>query len=113
MDLALSSSLVGSVHVLRVGGEIDMDTAPVLREELVRLLHQGRARIVIDMSGVTFLDSSGIHVLIGSLRRARSLHGWLRVAGVDDHLHRVFEVANLLTVLPTYASVDDAIGEAR
>jgi ABC-type transporter Mla MlaB component len=66
--------------VVEVGGEIDLHSAPRLREELGRALESNTPpRVIIDLAGVSFIDSTGIGVLVGALKRAREAKGELRV----------------------------------
>lgn len=97
--LTVSVSDAASWTVLRVRGEVDMATCPQLRQEIVGQIAQGNHQIVIDLEAVDFIDSTGLGVLIGGLKRARSHGGDLRVSGVDDRLEKVFELTGLGDVL--------------
>lgn len=85
--------------VLRVRGEIDMATCPALRQEIVTQIEQGNHLLVIDLAEVDFIDSTGLGVLIGGLKRTRGRGGDLRVSGVDDRLAKVFDLTGLGDVL--------------
>lgn len=97
------------VTVLAVTGEVDVSTAPKLRQEGVRLLSPERSLLVIDLSGVAFLDSTGLGVIVGILKRVRTLGGELAVAGARNHVRKVFEITRISDVLPMF----DTVGEAR
>ena len=75
MDLTLTTREEGDRTVVVVGGEIDVYTAPKLREQLVDLVNAGRYHLVIDMEAVDFLDSTGLGVLVGGLKRVRAHDG--------------------------------------
>ncbi|MCB0978710.1 MAG: STAS domain-containing protein [Acidimicrobiales bacterium] len=109
MDLQLDVSEHGEWSVLRVGGEIDVATAPGLRQRLVALVGEGRYRIVVDMSQVDFIDSTGLGVLIGTLKRVRSHGGELHLVCDVDRVVRVFEITGLDTIFTMHRSLD-AIG---
>jgi anti-sigma B factor antagonist len=82
-------------HV-RVDGEIDVATAPVLRTELLALIDAGAQQITLDLGGVPFVDSSGLGVLVGALRRLRETRdGELRVDGVQVGVRKIFEITGL------------------
>lgn len=94
---------MGAWTVVRVSGELDMATAPQLRQVLVGCITDGRRHLVVDLADVAFVDSTGLGVLIGGLKRARSHDGDLVVAGLGERLRKVFEITDLDRVL---ASVD-------
>jgi anti-sigma B factor antagonist len=86
--------------VVIVRGEIDVATSPRLRTELSALLGRGATTITLDFSGVTFVDSSGLGVLVGALKRLRDgetagTPRSLRIVGVRDAVRRVFEITGL------------------
>jgi anti-sigma B factor antagonist len=94
--------------VLAVTGELDVATAPQLRQEAVRLTTMGQSRIVIDLSGVDFLDSTGLGVIVGVLKRVRTHGGDLAVAGAEDHVRKVFDITRISDVVSMYDTADDA-----
>jgi anti-sigma B factor antagonist len=96
--------------VLAVVGELDVASAPRLRQEVHRVAVDPEPAIVLDLSGVDFLDSTGLGVIVGILKRVRTQGGDLRLAGAPDRVRRVFEITRLDTVLPMHADVDAAIG---
>jgi anti-sigma B factor antagonist len=76
MDLTLNEHPAGPGRtVVEVSGEIDVYTAPKLREALLSLVDSGTYRLIVDMSGVEFLDSTGLGVLVGGLKRVRAHDG--------------------------------------
>ena len=83
VDLSLSSRTDGDKTVIEVGGEIDVYTAPKLRERIVDLVDAGSYDLVIDMEQVEFLDSTGLGVLVGGLKRVRARHQ-VAAAGIHD-----------------------------
>jgi anti-sigma B factor antagonist len=98
--------------VVRVGGELDNATGPRLRERLVAAIAERGANVVLDLSGVEFLDSTGLGVLVGVPKRARTLGGDLRLAAATPPVRRVFEITALDRTLPIADTVAEAIGEA-
>jgi anti-sigma B factor antagonist len=88
------------VPIIAVVGEIDVATAPQLRESLHRLIAQGQATVVLDLLGVTFLDSTALGVLVGGLKRCRELGGELHVVVTDARIKKIFEITGLVKVFP-------------
>jgi anti-sigma B factor antagonist len=89
-------------------GEIDLYTAPALRESLIRA-GESSSRIVIDLSEVTFLDSTGLGVMLGALGRARTAERSVALVGLSDMVKRVLQITRLDEVFPTYARLDEAL----
>jgi anti-sigma B factor antagonist len=94
--------------VLAVKGEIDVYSAPRLRERLVELVNEGHRRIVVDLEGVDFLDSTGLGVLVGGLKRLRTHGGDLSLVCTQPRILKVFEITGLTTVFSIATSVDEA-----
>jgi anti-sigma B factor antagonist len=94
--------------VLAVTGELDVATAPQLRQEAVRLANSGSTHLVIDLSGVDFLDSTGLGVIVGVLKRLRTHGGELAVAGAENHVRKVFDITRISDIVAMYDTADDA-----
>lgn len=95
--------------VLAVKGEVDVYTAPRLREKLVELVSQGNRQVVVDLEGVDFLDSTGLGVLVGGLKRLRSQDGDLTLVCTQQRILKVFEITGLTKVFSIFSAVDDAV----
>jgi anti-sigma B factor antagonist len=109
MELGLEVTERGSWAVLAVAGEVDVATVPRLREQLHSLVAQGRHHIVVDLEGVDFLDSTGLGVLVGALKRVRTNGGELALVCTQSRIRKVFEVTGLTKVFSLYDSVDEAV----
>jgi len=95
--------------VVEARGEVDADTAPLLRRACIDALAEHR-HIVIDLSGVTFLDSAGLSVLVGTMRRATTDGGAMRVVATSPAVLRVLRITALDEVFDLRATVADAVG---
>lgn len=109
MDLSVTSREQGGRTVVEVSGEIDVYTAPVLRERLNDLVGEGHHHLVVDMEKVDFLDSTGLGVLVGGLKRVRSHDGSLHLVCTQEKILKVFRITGLTKVFPIHDSVDAAV----
>ncbi|MFJ8884581.1 STAS domain-containing protein [Streptomyces sp. NPDC102402] len=98
-----------SIAVLNVAGEIDVDSAPVLRSRALELIRQGRPHLVLDLAPVEFCDSSGLNAMIGILRYAKDRHGSLSVAAAPPHLTRLLDITGIGDLIPTAPSTAEAL----
>lgn len=108
MDVSLRVSDLGGWKVARIDGDIDVATAPRVREQLVTLLSD-HPHVVVDLDGVGFLDSTGLGVIVGVLKRARTLGGDLRLVCTQPSVRRVFEITALDRTMPLAASAEEAV----
>ena len=102
MDLSLANRTEGDKTVVSVGGEIDVYTAPKLREQIVTLVEEGHYHLVIDMEDVEFLDSTGLGVLVGGLKRVRAHDGSLRLVCTQERILKIFRITGLTKVFPIH-----------
>ncbi len=109
MDLDLKVRKQGDYAVLEVAGEIDVYTAPKLREKLIELVNEGSYRLVVDLEKVDFLDSTGLGVLVGGLKRVRNHDGSLGLVCTQDKILKIFRITGLTKVFPIRDSVEAAI----
>ncbi|WP_309485457.1 STAS domain-containing protein [Streptomyces sp. WELS2] len=106
--LSVFRSTIDGVTVVTVTGEIDHHTSGVLRDALTPAGLASGARTVADLSGVPFMDSSGINVLIAG-HQAHQPTGWLRLAGVRGSVLRTLDIVGLTPLIACYPSVRDAL----
>jgi anti-sigma B factor antagonist len=97
------------VVVVSPRGELDAYTTPGLRAELHRLVEEGSRTLVVDLTGVTFLDSSALGVLVGTLKRLREREGELRIVEPRPTVRRAFEVTSLDQILAMYPTREAAL----
>lgn len=99
-----------STHVLAPSGEVDALTAPQLGRRLLGVVEEGKTRVVVDLSGVTFIDSSGIGVLLNALRHLRGRSGRLVLVCPTERILRPFQVTGLVDHLRIFSSREEALG---
>jgi anti-sigma B factor antagonist len=99
----------GDCAVLRITGELDAYTAPVLRDRMRDLTAVGVRHVIADLRQVDFLDSTGLGVLVGGLKRFREHGGSLAPVVTKSSILKIFQITGLTSVLPPRSSVADAI----
>jgi len=109
VDLTLSTREVDGTTIVSVGGEIDVYTAPKLRDRITELVAGGVYQIVIDMEAVEFLDSTGLGVLVGGLKKVRANDGSLELICTQDRLLKIFRITGLAKVFVIHDSADGAL----
>jgi anti-sigma B factor antagonist len=109
VELSVVTRREGARMVIGVTGEIDVYTAPTLRERLNELVAEGEYNLIVDMAGVDFLDSTGLGVLVGGLKRTRSHHGTLRLVCAQEKILKVFRITGLTKVFPIHATLEEAL----
>ena len=97
--------------IIEVGGEIDVYTAPKLRDKITELVGNGNYNLVIDMEKVDFLDSTGLGVLVGGLKKVRAHDGSMRLICNQERLLKIFRITGLAKVFVIHGSQADALAE--
>ena len=113
MDLKLGHYDKDGIEVIDVQGEIDMYTAPRLRELLIDLVSKGSYQLVVNLDEVGFLDSTGLGVLVGGLRRVRAHDGSLDLVCTREPILKIFRITGLTEVFGIYETVDQAIAARK
>jgi anti-sigma B factor antagonist len=111
MELNLESRLHGSWTILRVGGELDLHTSPVLQERLAQLLGEGVSRVALDLEDVGFMDSSSLGVLVTALKRLRERDGEMALVSVNGSPLKVLALTGIDRLIPVYPAADDLPSE--
>jgi anti-sigma B factor antagonist len=96
-------------HVIQLGGEVDLYTAPEFKERLVELIENGKTKIVVDLSEATFIDSTTLGVLVGGVKRLRPAGGSLALVCSDQNITKIFEITGLDRVFPIHGTRDEAL----
>jgi anti-sigma B factor antagonist len=109
MELRTEVSEIAGWTVVSVFGELDVATSPSLRERLIGLVGEGSTRLVLDLEGVDFLDSTGLGTIVSALKRARTHGGDLRLVCTEGRIRRLFEITGLDKAVPLHGSLDDAV----
>jgi anti-sigma B factor antagonist len=100
-------------HVIELGGEIDLYTAPEFKERMVELIEGGKKHIVVDLSAATFIDSTTLGVLVGGVKRLRPTGGALALVCADQNICKIFEITGLDRVFPIHGTRDEAMAALK
>jgi len=113
VDLKLGHYDKDGVEVIDVEGEIDIYTAPRLRELLIDLVSQGSYQLIVNLAKVGFLDSTGLGVLVGGLKRVRAHDGSLDLVCTRQRILEILRITGLTKVFGIHETVDQAIAAAK
>lgn len=104
-----SRMLDGAVAVITLRGEVDIYTAPRFKERLLAVLDDGIRGLVIDLSAVTFIDSTALGVMIGGVRRMHEVGGDMALVVTTRPVERVLSITGLDRIFTIHQSVNDAV----
>lgn len=108
LRLGIDVQRVSGFPVLSVSGEIDIYTAPLFKQAVVRLVSEGNNDVIIDLTNVTFMDSSGFGTLLGATRRLRPSGGGLYLAGPNSTIQRMLRLTRLDTIMRIFETPQQA-----
>jgi anti-sigma B factor antagonist len=109
LRLGIDVQHVSGLPVLSVTGEIDIYTAPLFKQAVVNLVSEQNRHIIIDLSGVTFMDSSGFGTLLGATRRLRPSGGGLHLAAPNSTIQRMLRLTRLDSIMDIHPTRDEAV----
>lgn len=109
MELSLETILREGHAVVAVSGEVDVYTAPRLRDSFTDLVADGHTRVVVDLTNVDFMDSTGLGVLVGGLKKVRARGGSLELVCTQERLLKIFQITGLAKVFVIHDSVEGAV----
>lgn len=107
MELEVTTRDIGDYSVVKLKGEVDIYTAPSLRETIVDTVEKGRYKIVVDLDEVNFLDSTGLGVLVGGLKRVKQHDGELGIICNQEKVLRIFKITGLTKIFKMFESIDE------
>lgn len=110
--MSVTTGAAGGCAVVTVVGELDLHTAPRLREALLPLAEEAGASVVVDLTEVPFLDSSGLTVFVVALKRLREQGGSLRLVAPSPRVVKVFAITGLDAAIPIHADLAAALADS-
>src|SRR5918999_4040506 len=99
---------LSGLPVLCVSGEIDIYTAPLFKQAVVNLVSEGNKDVIIDLTNVSFMDSSGFGTLLGATKRLRPLGGGFHLAAPNNTIQRMLRLTRLDTIMQIYSTAEEA-----
>jgi anti-sigma B factor antagonist len=110
-DLSIHVHVVDEMQVFELVGSLDIATSPTVRAALTSASERGNHRLIVDLTKVDFLDSTGLGALIGGQRRAKEFHGEVRLVAKEGQILRLLRITGLLKVFAVYARLEDALAD--
>ena len=109
MDMEIVEKKVSDQRfILTVSGRLNAATAPQLKSYVKKITERNQPELILDLSGLVFMDSSGLAVFVSGMKSAREHGGWLKLAGVNSQVASVFKMTLLDRVFELYPSVEEA-----
>ena len=103
------SEIDSDTHLIELGGEVDLYTAPEFKERMLQVVDAGKTRIVVDLTKATFIDSTTLGVLVGGVKRLRPSGGSLTLVSNDENISKIFEITGLDRVFAIHESREEAL----
>lgn len=99
MNINIDVNYNQNITEVTVGGEIDVYTAPELKKELIPLSEKDNVEMIVDLSGVSYMDSTGLGVFVGLFKNVRAHDGQFKIIGLSSRLKRLFEITGLADII--------------
>lgn len=109
MELEIKIDQSDGLCVIALAGEVDVYTAPQLKERLIESIEGGCTNILVDLEQVGFIDSSGLGVLVGALRRVKENSGAIRLVCSRENVLKIFRITGLDKVFPIFDTLEHAL----
>ncbi len=104
----ISAKTTDDISVLKVSGYLDTTTASELESALYNLLGKSCYKVVVDLSGVSYISSAGWGIFIGEIKEIRNHGGDLKLAGMVGDVHEVFQLLDFQSILEAYTTIEEA-----
>jgi anti-sigma B factor antagonist len=112
-DLSIHVHVVDDVQVFELTGSLDIATSPTVRAALTEASERGSHRLIVDLTRVDFLDSTGLGALIGGQRRAKEFGGEVRLVAKEGQILRLLRITGLLKVFAVYPTLEEAVSDGQ
>jgi|SRR5262245_27460609 anti-anti-sigma factor len=105
----ISEARIADVVILALSGKLHATTAKMFEEKIMEAINSGTQRLVVDLSQLDYVSSSGLRIFVMAAKRLRSTGGRIVLCSVIDHVRQVLDLAGFSSFLPIYNSRDEAI----
>ena len=112
-DLSIHVHTVDGIQVFEITGSLDIATSPAVRAALVSASERGDHRLIVDLTRIEFLDSTGLGALIGAQRRAKEFGGEVRIVAKEGQILRLLRITGLLKVFAVHAKLEEAAKDGQ
>ncbi|PLR95567.1 anti-sigma factor antagonist [Bacillus sp. T33-2] len=109
MNISIDVNETENYTEVSVSGEIDAYTAPKLRETLFPMSEKEGVKIVVDLTGVSYMDSTGLGVFVGVFKNVRAQNGEFKIVGLSDRLQRLFEITGLADIIDINSQIEGGV----
>ena len=113
VSVRINAKEFGEVCLLEIDGEVDAEHAPQLKRAIAKAREDFARHFILDMSGVTFIDSTGLGVLISLMRHLNENSGKLKLAGLQDEVRSIFEITRLYKVFELCPNAEEALRDIQ
>ncbi len=107
--MEISTRTSNDIHIVAVSGSLDSATSPAAQKALDAVL-AGARKVALDFSGLDYISSAGLRVLLGAAKQIRASGGTLRMFGLNQSVREVFEISGFSSILAVYPSEAEALG---
>lgn len=111
MDIKINSKDVEGGALLSIHGEIDVYTSPKVKESIISLIDRGKYNIVVNLEEVRYIDSTGLGVLIGALKKLREHSGNITLVCSNPQIKKIFQITGLVKIFGIFKSEEEAFEE--
>jgi anti-sigma B factor antagonist len=112
-DLSIHMHVVDDVQIFELTGSLDIATSPTVRAALTEASERGSHRLIVDLTNVDFLDSTGLGALIGGHRRAKEFDGEVRLVAKEGQILRLLRITGLLNVFAVFPTLEAAVADGQ
>lgn len=109
MNISIDVKETDAAIELTVSGEIDAYTAPKLRETLFPLSEENGVKMIVDLTGVSYMDSTGLGVFVGVFKNVRANDGEFKIVGLSERLQRLFEITGLADIININSQIEGGV----